>query len=573
MNRIGPSTSELFIANADGSDEKKLFSGSGFDYHASYSADGKWIVFTSERGGLGQADIYRVHPDGSGLEQLTNDPAFDDQATLSPDGTQLAFVSSREKRTANIWILNLKTHKMLNLTDKATIKGEKLKPNGYFRPAWSPDGKWLAFTSDRNTEWKGHGNGSGWEHVQELRVYLVKADGTELSRISQVGVCSGSPKWSPDGKNVVFYELPVEQTWDARTSFLSAKATSQIISVDVITGKRTVHTTGPGLKLLPQYVSVDNIGYLAKAGPNEGVGYTNGTGFKGKLRSPSWSADGGKVVYEKQGWAPREQNLPLFSWDKNYEYRYTDVFPGFSVDGKLVITEKDSNSSIAVMDADGSNKKRVFNAEGGAAFYPNWSPDGQWIAFGYGGFFQDRKTQGAKIMMVKKDGTGLKDLTDGKPNSGFPSWSPDGKHIVYRVFGTDQYGLRIMNIEDQSVKVLTNDYDNLPEWSPDGKKILFTRKHDGNNFDIFTIGVDGKDLKQLTSLPTNDAHAVWTADGKQIMWNSGEYGFKEEAALSDNTFQPYGIIFIMNADGTKKRPLTDSPWEDSMPRFVPSLSK
>jgi Tol biopolymer transport system component len=62
---------------------------------------------------------------------------------------------------------------------------------------------------------------------------------------------------------------------------------------------------------------------------------------------------------------------------------------------------------------------------------------------------------------------------------------------------------------------------------------------------------------------------VWTADGKQILWSCGDYGFKEEAALSDNTFQPYGVIFIMNADGTGKRPLTDSIWEDSMPCFVP----
>ena len=119
---------------------------------------------------------------------------------------------------------------------------------------------------------------------------------------------------------------------------------------------------------------------------------------------------------------------------------------------------------------------------------------------------------------------------------------------------------------------MTNEYDNVPSWSPDGSKILFTRKHDGNNFDIFTIKPDGTDLKQLTTLPTNDAHAVWTTDGKKIMWSSGEYGFKEEAALSDNTFQPYGIIFIMNADGTNKRPLTDSPWEDSMPCYVPTSS-
>src|SRR4051794_11543993 len=114
MNRIGPSKSELHVANPDGSGEHELLSASGFDYHASYSYDGRWIVFTSERSGYGQADIYRVHPDGTGLEQLTDDPALDDQGVLSPDGSQLAFVSTRATYRANIWILDLKTKQVRN---------------------------------------------------------------------------------------------------------------------------------------------------------------------------------------------------------------------------------------------------------------------------------------------------------------------------------------------------------------------------------------------------------------------------------------------------------------------------
>ena len=45
------------------------------------------------------------------------------------------------------------------------------------------------------------------------------------------------------------------------------------------------------------------------------------------------------------------------------------------------------------------------------------------------------------------------------------------------------------------------------------------------------------------------------------MWNGSLYGFRDEAALYDNTFQQYGQIFIMNADGSGKRMLTDSRWE------------
>jgi len=96
MNRIGPSASELYIANSDGSGERKLLAESVFDYHASYSADGKWIAFTSERAGRGQADIYRARPDGTAVERLTDNEAVDDQAALSPDGRSVAFVSTRD---------------------------------------------------------------------------------------------------------------------------------------------------------------------------------------------------------------------------------------------------------------------------------------------------------------------------------------------------------------------------------------------------------------------------------------------------------------------------------------------
>jgi hypothetical protein len=51
------------------------------------------------------------------------------------------------------------------------------------------------------------------------------------------------------------------------------------------------------------------------------------------------------------------------------------------------------------------------------------------------------------------------------------------------------------------------------------------------------------------------------------------YGFRDEAALYDNTFQQYGQIFVMNADGSGKRLLTDSRWEDAMPLYIPAASQ
>jgi TolB protein len=96
----------LYVSDADGRNERPFLAGSGSNYNPSYSRDGRWIVFTSER--FGSADIFRVHPDGSGLERLSDSPAFDDQGALSPDGRTLAFVSTRDGGTANIWLLDIR---------------------------------------------------------------------------------------------------------------------------------------------------------------------------------------------------------------------------------------------------------------------------------------------------------------------------------------------------------------------------------------------------------------------------------------------------------------------------------
>src|SRR5262249_47924507 len=147
--------------------------------------DGKSIVFTSERDG--SADLYRIHPDGSGLERLTDSPAYDDQAAFAPDGTQLVFVSTRGGGTADLWAVDLRSRKAKPLTSGA---------GGNFRPSWSPDGRWIAFSSDRSSDMP-FGRGR-WEHLHLVDLYVVHPDGSGLKRISEHGGFCGSPKWTAD---------------------------------------------------------------------------------------------------------------------------------------------------------------------------------------------------------------------------------------------------------------------------------------------------------------------------------------------------------------------------------------
>jgi Tol biopolymer transport system component len=568
LHRIGPSESALFIAKADGSDERPLLPNSGLDYNASFSADGKWIIFTSERGG--SADIYRVHPDGSGLERLTDDPAYDDQGALSPDGKRLAFVSSRGTGTADIWVLDLQTKKVRNLTHSP----------GSFRPSWSPDGKWIAFSSDRNTPVRR--DGERFEQSQAASIYLMQADGTDVRKMTSGDKFAGSPKWSPDGERIVFYEMNIQDTFYARRASPISRQVklvdSQIVSVGVATGSRQEQTSGPGLKVSPQFLSGNRIGYVMKAGPRMGLAFTTGDqGANGEIRNPSWSPDGKRVVYQKWFSESWRQNQPLFSIDPEFDLAYSDPFPAFSHDGrKLAVTHSESNRgagsssllSVSVMNADGTNAKLIFRGEeGDLALAPQWSPKDDWIAFGEGFYFLPRG-RSARVMIVRPDGSELHELTKTEGNSGFPSWSPDGKRIVLRFWSETEYGLRIINLDDGSVTKLTTGSDNFPAWSPNGGLIAFTRFSE-DDYDIYTIRPDGTGLKRLTTTPGNDAHEIWSPDGKHILFSTARLGFKDEAPLYDDIPQPYGELFVMNADGSGQRPLTDNQWEDATPAWAP----
>ena len=553
---FGPLNMDLFIADADGSNPKPLLPHPAHDYNASFSADGKWIVFTSERNG--SADLYRVHPDASGLEQLTNDPAFDDQAALSPDGKTLAFVSTRSGQ-ADIYTLNIATKKVTNITNH---------PAGDFRPSWSPDGKWIAFSSDRDSKMP-HFN---FSLLHSTEIYMMKADGSDTTRLTQGNAAAGSPSWSANGKQLIFYQAFMPSV---RTMIGSdRKGQTQLAVVDLATKEIKIITNDSSEKLYPRWQPNGSIAYASRGG-NAGIEYLDGkSGARGDFQHPSWSPDGHYLVFDREtdySWPPLSS---LYSRNPDFQLMRTGVFPCFSPDGKQLVCNDQrmaiKQNKVMLMDADGKNRSILFEHPTKSILAPVWSPDGNKLAMGIGQFFQTVKgPASADVAIINKDGSGLQLLTDGKGNYGFPSWSPDGKRLVYRASTDSLKGLLIMDIDSRKITPLTNHtQDNFPCWSPDGQWIAFTSKRE-NNYDIYIIHPDGTGLKRITNTPGNDAHSVWSPDSKWIAFSTSVGGFKDESVLHAYNPQAYGEICVVSADGSVVKVLTDNQFEEGTPAWMP----
>jgi Tol biopolymer transport system component len=206
---------------------------------------------------------------------------------------------------------------------------------------------------------------------------------------------------------------------------------------------------------------------------------------------------------------------------------------------------------------------------------PMWSPLGDVILFTLGGLYQRETIKPAQLMSIRPDGSSLTALTAADENSGSPSWSPDGKQVAYRVTKGPVRALRILDLATgKSRKLETgSEYDVFPDWSPRGDWIAFTSKRDGD-YEIYRIRPDGSSLQRLTHAPGTNAHSSFSPDGEWIAFSTGRQGFKDEAihlllvAPAGLTFQPYGEIAVMRADGSNVRLLTDNSTEEGTPSWI-----
>ena len=230
---------------------------------------------------------------------------------------------------------------------------------------------------------------------------------------------------------------------------------------------------------------------------------------------------------------------------------------------KIVFSSnRDGNSQIYTMNADGSGQVRLTN-NGANDDSPRWSPNGTKILFQSD---RDNPSTGYNdIYVMNSDGTGQTRLTTDPNDDSSASWSPDGAKIVFQSIRNGQfYQVYVMNSDGSGQLNLSNSSgsDGQPSWSPDGTKIAFASERDHEGFaSIYVMSANGTNQTRLTfsADDVTDEQPVWSRDGSKIAFVSTRDGNKE--------------IYVMNSDGTNQTRLTNDLGNDDSPYWSPDGSK
>jgi len=467
-----------------------------------------------------------------------------------------------------------------------------------YSPALTPDGKWIVFTSERADQadiYRMHPDGTGLEQLTDDPAFddqgALSPDGRSLAFISTRGegfanlwlldIASRKcrkltnsragnfrPSWSPDGRWIAF-----SSDRDANPGRFPGQW-EHLQS----TGIYLIHPDGTGLRRLTKaggfagspswsadgkrvlYYETDETGaYLAKGGNSrtefvsidiasgERTQYTASNEVK---LSPQW-LPGGKIGYALRG--SSKPGLKIWHPDRSVETLVAGTVrhPSWSADGTLVVYERILHNGVTEHLIPTASRDPEFELLLSEAF-PAFSPDGKTLLYSQYGF-NGLDPSNTSIQTMNADGSDKHPLFHKSGVSAFDAvWSPAGDMIAFsvgkyfRAAGLPSAQIALIQPDGSGYREVAEEGVNngFPSWSPDGKRLVYKR---GKHLVILTLA-DGK-IVPLTDGAHYDNFPKWSPKGDAIMFTTDR----------DGDFELYTI----RPDGTGLRRLTNSPGNDA----------
>ncbi len=447
-------------------------------------------------------DIWTADEFGKNVQRLTAHAARDVYPRFSPDGKWVAFSSDRNGNL-DVFIVPSTGGQPKQLTFHSaddTVLG------------WTPDGKAVLFSSMRGEDFL-------------AKLYTVKVD-SDAER--PVGADFGlAASYSPDGSKIAFNRKG-QQYW--RKYYHGAYQTDVTV-MDIAAKKFTDLTDYDGIDSWPMW---SRDGFIYFVSDRDGNGLTNiwrvsekggkaekVTQFsKGDVRFPSISADGKVIVFEhdfglwKLDVGSRKTSQIKVDIDaetqedsvemRTFNSRADDftLAPNgrritFSIHGEIFTAPVEEGDLRQITDNPARDQD------------PAWSPDGKKIAF-----ISDRSGR-EEIFVIPADGGDAQKVTDIDALKLDMRWSPDSKDIV---FTTSENKLYRHTLGGQTTELTASKYGNIsqPVWSPDGKWIAFTMADASRSTDIWLVPAAGGQAKKATFDSYSERSPRFSSDGKKL---------------------------------------------------------
>src|SRR5882724_4075531 len=490
-------------------------------------------------------DLWIANENGSGVLRLTDNQARDVYPRFSPDGNWIAFSSNREGNY-DVYVIPAAGGKPRQLTFHSADDNVV---------GWSPDGKRIVFTSSR-------GNGV-FPSVTTLWEMPVEG-GIEQPVPTDWGAWAS---YSPDGSRLAFTRHPA--TWSRKHYRGSYAADLWIMDVAAKKFTKLGDETYQGNRLWPMYSRSGDIYYVANMTANEkGIKFGGPDVMKsvnniwkisdkggketqvthhtdGNLFFPSISADGKTIVYE--------DNFGLWKLD-TATGKSAEIVVDIKADSK-----ENEKELVTLTDAQGfslspSNKRAAVIAHGELFTIatdrgepqrvsetpwkeqsPHWSPNGKWIAF-----VSDR-TGREEVFLSDELGKTTKKLSDVDCDKSAIVWAPDSQSLLWS--GSD-HKLRRVDVDSGKTEVAAQGEAgnvNGAQFSPDGKWLSYSKQDKLLRAHVW--------VKELASGQEHmiggedfllSSGAKWTPDGKKLLLIGG-VGAPAMAALNRTVTQLYGV--------------------------------